>query len=86
MEKQYFTFYDRTNSFTIDDFGNIGRTMTDGTINSNEIGTNTDTKTIMRCRENMYILHSGSRPYEVYYFCNNIIKIYGQSLKEVNFI
>jgi hypothetical protein len=84
--KQYFGFYDRINAFTVDEFGNIGRTMKDGTFNSNEIGTNTDTKTIIQVKENMDILTSGSRPLEVYYLGNNIIKIFGQTLTEIKFI
>lgn len=86
MAKQYFGFYDRINSFTVDEFGNIGRTMPEGTFNSNEIGTNIDTKTIIRVKENMDILLRGSEPLEIYYVGNNIIKIFGQPLKEIKFI
>ena len=86
MAKQYFGFYDRINNFTIDEFGNIGRTMLDGTFNSNEVGTNTDTKTIIQVKENMDILMCGSQPLEIYYLGNNIIKMFGQPLKEIQFI
>ena len=85
-EKNYFSFYDRINDFTIDEFGNIGRTVKDGTFNSNEIGTNTDTKTIIQVKENMDILATGSQPLEIYYLGNNIIKMFGQPLTEIQFI
>lgn len=86
MAKEYFNFYDRINNFTIDEFGNIGRTIKDGTINSNEIGTNVDTRNVIQVKENMDYLLQGSQMYEIYYLGDNIIKMFGQPITEVQFI
>ena len=78
--KHYFVFFDKTNDFTIDEFGNIGRTMEDGPFNSNEIGRHVDTETIFMVRENAEKLVNAWEALDVYYIGDNVIHLHGQPI------
>ena len=82
--KHYFVFFDKTNDFTIDEFGNIGRTMEDGPFNSNEIGRHVDTETIFMVRENAEKLVNAWEGLDVYYIGDNVIHLHGQPLGYVS--
>lgn len=75
-----FNYFKPTNRFTRDDVGNIGITDSKGLFNSNEVGTNTDTISILKVEQNKQYFINNTDTYDIYFFANNVIVINGQKI------
>lgn len=72
------------NGYTIDDSSNIGITVGDRVINTNEIAPDKTVLSLADIPDNKDLFVGGSNLLEIYFFKTNVIKLNGQYLKRVS--